>query len=38
MRIIEEEFEKRGLKIRMIGSITSKEKESVKMIKKFVEE
>jgi predicted secreted protein len=38
MRIIEEEFGKRGLKIRMIGSKTCKEKESVKMIKKFIEE
>lgn len=38
IRIIEEEFEKKGIKLRMIGSKTSMEKESVKKVKRFIRE
>lgn len=38
MGILEEELEKKGLELRMIGSKTSMEKESVEMVKRFIEE
>lgn len=36
IRIIEEELEKRGINVRMIGSKTSEEKESLERIEKFI--
>ena len=38
MSIIESELKKRRIEIRMIGSKTSKEQESIEMIKSFIEE
>ncbi len=35
--IIDEELRKKGIKIRMVGSKTSNEEESVEMIKRFIE-
>ncbi len=37
LSILEDELQKKGIKIRMIGSKTSKERETVEMIKRFIE-